>query len=151
MQDNGPIFVVHGRDHHVLHYAVRVLERATDREVIVLHEQPNGGRTLIEKFEDHAAGAAYAIVLLTADDEGGLAGAGARAPRGRQKVVFELGFFFGKLGRRRVSVLLGEGVEKPSDIDGLVYIPLDAGGAWRQELGKDLEAAGVQVNYARMP
>jgi len=88
--------VVHGHDHQLLHQAVRVLERATSREVTVLHEQPNAGRTLLEKFEAHAAEASYAVVLLTADDVGGAAGKAA-APRGRQNVIFELGFFFGKL------------------------------------------------------
>jgi predicted nucleotide-binding protein len=50
---------------------VRVLERGTSREVVVLHEQANAGRTLLEKFEAHASEAAYAVVLLTPDDRGG--------------------------------------------------------------------------------
>ena len=70
----GPIFVVHGHDHTLLHLAVRVLERGTGRDVVVLHEQTNAGRTILEKFEDHAAAAAYAVVLLTPDDEGRIAG-----------------------------------------------------------------------------
>jgi predicted nucleotide-binding protein len=146
----GPIFVVHGRDHASLHYVVRVLQNSTGREIVVLHEQANAGRTILEKFEQHAAGAAYAVVLLTADDEGGLAG-GTTNARARQNVIFELGFFFAELGRKRVAVLVSEGVEKPSDIDGLVYIDLDAGGAWKHTLVKELEAAGVSVDYARIP
>ena len=43
--------------------------------------------------------------------------------RTRQNVIFELGFFFAQLGRNRVSCLLQEGIEKPTDIDGIVYIP----------------------------
>jgi hypothetical protein len=53
---SGSIFVVHGHARAMLHEAVRVLERGTGREVIVLHEQPNSGRMILEKLEDHAAG-----------------------------------------------------------------------------------------------
>jgi hypothetical protein len=115
---DGPIFVVHGHDHANMHYVVRVLQGSTGRDIVVLHEKPNAGRTILEKFEHHAMEAAYAVVLLTADDEGGLAG-GVTHPRARQNVIFELGFFFGRLGRRRVAVLIEEGVEKPSHVDGL--------------------------------
>lgn len=145
-----PIFVVHGHDHGLLHEVVRVLERATAREVIVLHEQPNAGRTIVEKFEAHAASASYAVVLLTDDDVGGVVG-GETKPRGRQNVVFELGFFFGKLGRERVAVLLAPGVEQPSDIAGLVYIAVDPNGAWKYQLARELGAAGIRVAHERIP
>jgi hypothetical protein len=147
---DGPIFVVHGHAHASLHETVRVIERGTQREVIVLHEQPNEGRTIIEKFEHHAAGAAYAVVLLTADDIGGT-GHKASHPRGRQNVIFELGFFFGKLGRNRVAVLLDPAVEKPSDIDGLVYVALDSAGAWKQGLSRELASVGIEIDYSRIP
>jgi predicted nucleotide-binding protein len=148
---DGPIFVVHGRDHAILHYSVRVLKRATDRKVVVLHEQANTGRTLVEKFEDHAAGASFAVVLLTGDDEGRLAGSTELQPRARQNVILELGFFFGLLGRSRVAVLVEPGVEQPSDVAGLVYIPIDAGGAWKYELAREMEAAHINVDRASIP
>jgi predicted nucleotide-binding protein len=128
---NAPIFVVHGHDRANLHELVRVIEGATGRKAVVLHEESNDGRTIIERFEHHATSAAYATVLLTGDDEGGEASKTDRRPRGRQNVMFELGFFFGKLGRQRVAVLLQPGVERPSDIDGLLYIELDRAGAWK--------------------
>jgi predicted nucleotide-binding protein len=71
--------------------------------------------------------------------------------RGRQNVIFELGFFFGKLGRQRVTVLLEKGVEKPSDIEGLVYITLDASGALKYALAREFEATGISVNQSRIP
>lgn len=155
-QDEGSIFVVHGRDHDAMNRAARVLERTTRRDVTVLHEQANSGRTLLEKFEGHASTAAYAVVLLTGDDIGGAreqAGAGVEGlqRRARQNVIFELGFFCAALGRGRVAVLLGEGVEKPSDLDGLVYIALDAAGAWRAALCREVQAAGIAVDFARIP
>jgi len=148
---DGAIFVVHGHASAILHEVVRVLERATDREVVVLHEQPNQGRTILEKFELHAAGASYAVVLLTADDEGGTRESDSRRPRGRQNVIFELGFFFGRLGRGRVAVLLDPQVERPSDVDGLVYVPLDGPGAWKRSLTRELEAVGISVDHAKIP
>jgi hypothetical protein len=148
---DGPIFVVHGRDEGKAQYVARVLERGTGRDVTILHEQPNQGRTLIEKFEHHALRASFAVVVLTGDDEGGLAGSEDRRQRGRQNVIFELGFFFGLLGRGRVVVLTMPEVEKPSDVDGLVYIPWDGAGAWKQDLARELEAAKIAVNRGRMP
>jgi hypothetical protein len=150
---NGPIFVVHGHDEAALSTAVRVLDRATDRDVVVLRDEPNSGRTLIEKFEHHAAAAAFAVVLVTGDDVGGPKAAAREDLQGRarQNVVFELGFFFGKLGRERVVVLLQEGVEQPSDIAGLVYYPIDPGGAWKTALCRELDAAGVKVDFKRIP
>ena len=147
---DGPIFVVHGHDEALLHVAVRVLDRGTGRDVVVLHEQPNAGQTLIEKFESHAVAASYAVVLLTGDDVGAPTGE-EPVPRGRQNVIFELGFFFGKLGRERVAVLLGPGVEQPSDIAGLVYLALDSGGAWKYQLARELAAAGITVDRDRIP
>jgi predicted nucleotide-binding protein len=146
---DGPIFVVHGHARAVLHEAVRVLERGTSKEVIVLHEQANAGRTILEKFEDYAADVSFAAVLLTGDDEGSIRTSSEIHLRGRQNVIFELGFFFGKLGRQRVVVLLEENVERPSDIAGLVYITLDQSGAWKYHLARELEAAGISVDRAQ--
>lgn len=137
--------MVHARTHiEAKQEVARFLERlGTDVEI--LHEQPNKGRTLIEKFESHAAQAAFAVVLLTGDDVGGLNPDGLQ-PRARQNVVFEFGFFFGALGRNRVAVLHGEGVEPPSDVLGIVYIPLDGAGAWKMLLASELKDAGLSVD-----
>lgn len=147
----GPIFIVHGHDQELRHEASRVIERMTGRDVVVLHEQPNAGRTLLEKFEEHAVAASYAVVLLTGDDVGASATGGASQPRGRQNVIFELGFFFGKLGRDRVAVLLREGVEQPSDISGLVYLAVRDDGGWKYKLARELRAAGITVDPSRIP
>jgi predicted nucleotide-binding protein len=54
-------------------------------------------------------------------------------------VIFELGFFYGKLGRGRVCVLHKPGTEILSDIAGVVYVPMDDAGAWRQKLATELQ------------
>jgi len=102
---------------------------------------------MIEKFEGHAV-VGYAIVLLTGDDRGGLADADpvTYRLRGRQNVILELGYFLGTLRRRNVAVLYEEGVEIPSDYEGVAYIPLDRGGAWRLLLAREMKAAGLDID-----
>ena len=93
MATGAHIFVVHGRDNARRQEVARFLERTTNKRVLILNELPDKGRTLIEKLEAYAEEAAYAVVILTADDEGGLRGAGTLRPRARQNVIMELGFF----------------------------------------------------------
>lgn len=143
------VFVIHGHDDARKTEVARLLERTGAHPVTILHEQPNAGRTLIEKFEEHASEAGFAVAILTADDEGGPMGDEPQ-PRGRQNVVFEMGFFFGRLGRARTAVLYEPGVELPSDIKGLVYIELGAGGAWQFALLKELRAAGLDFDLNKL-
>jgi predicted nucleotide-binding protein len=149
------IFVVHGHASEVKEAVSRLLEKTGAHDVVILHEQPSEGRTLIEKFEDHAQASDTAVILLTADDVGGAAPeAGAAAPslspRARQNVVFELGFFVGRLGRSRVVVLYEEGVELPSDFKGVVYISI-SDDSWRYKLLQELRSAGLTYDLNKIP
>lgn len=145
------VFIVHGRNEARKTEVARVLEKSGEYDVVILHEQPNRGRTLIEKFEGHAAESGYAVVLLTADDLGAINTLEQDFKlRARQNVVFELGFFFGALGRAQVAVLYEPQVELPSDINGLVYIELDDRGAWKTALIKELRAAGLDFDANRL-
>lgn len=139
------VFIVHGHAAGTKETVARFLERLLSRKPIILHEQPDGGRTVIEKFESHAATAAAAVVLLTGDDVGGLAGADLK-PRARQNVILELGYFIGVLGRSRVVVLHDPGVEVPSDLSGLLYIQLDPADGWRRLLARELASAGLDID-----
>jgi predicted nucleotide-binding protein len=142
---NSNVFVVHGRDTAAKTEVARVLERAGLKPVI-LHEQANAGRTIIEKFEAHGGAAGFAVVLLTPDDVGGLS-ADELHPRARQNVIGEMFWFAGKLGRNRVCALKKGKVELPSDFAGIGYTDMDDHGAWRAELLKELAAAGYQVDW----
>ena len=144
------VFVVHGHREAFKEQVARFLDAVTDLAPVILHEQANNGRTIIEKFEDHASKAAFAVVLLTGDDDGRVRGSGEQRPRARQNVVFELGFFIAALGRSKVAVLHEEGVELPSDMSGVLYTPLDAAGAWKLALAKELQAAGLSINLNRV-
>jgi predicted nucleotide-binding protein len=139
------IFIVHGQDGPAKIEAARFIERA-GLKAIVLHEQPNEGRTIIEKFEKHAGGAGFAIVVATDDDVGGRDAAHLR-PRARQNVIGEMFWFAGALGRDRVCVLKKGDIEMPSDFAGVGYIDMDDRGAWRMELAKELKAAGYQGDW----
>ena len=143
---NAPIFIVHGSDTLRAESVAHTVTSATGRPTIILRDQPNLGRTLIEKFEQHAAQVSYAIIILTPDDQGGHAGEPGTKPRGRQNVVFEMGYFYGLIGRSNVSVLIRPGVEKPSDTEGIAYITFDDNRAWKNELLRELEHAGFDVH-----
>jgi predicted nucleotide-binding protein len=138
------IFIVHGHAGEPREAVARFLAQL-DFEPIILHEQANQGRTIIEKFEDHAE-VGFAIILLTPDDVGSVSHGDAH-PRARQNVILELGYFIGRLGRSRVCALKVGELELPSDILGIVWTPFDAGGAWKLALGRELQAAGFDIDW----
>ena len=138
------IFIVHGHDGDLKAQVARFVEQCVGVRPIILHEQPDRGRTIIEKFEEHASEARFAIVLLTADDEGRPSGADPLRLRARQNVVLEHGFFIGRLGRENVVALYEKEVELPSDLSGLLYKSVE--GNWHTDLATELQAAGFEVN-----
>ncbi len=144
--DARKVFLVHGRDEAAKATAARFLEHL-GLEPVILSERPNGGKTLIEKFEQEANQVGYAIVLFTPDDIGGLQSADEQQARARQNVLFELGYFAGRLGRERVCILNVPGVEIPSDLFGVAYVFFDpAGGDWKLKLIGELKNAGFDID-----
>jgi predicted nucleotide-binding protein len=140
------IFLVHGRDEAAKN-EVALFLRNLGLDPIILHLRPNGGRHLLTKFREESEGANFAVVLMTPDDVGGIAGADVQ-PRARQNVVFELGFFIGKLGPEHVAALLKSDVEKPSDFDGIAYIPYGQGASWKTELAREMHHAKIPFDTA---
>lgn len=136
------VFVIHGHDEAAKLDVARTLEHL-ELVPIVLHEQPDRGNSVLEKFEAHAD-VGYAVALLTPDDA---CGAGRRA---RQNVILELGYFLGALGRGNVRALYKPGVELPSDLHGWLYTEMDAAGAWKLLLARELRAAGFDVDLNRL-
>jgi predicted nucleotide-binding protein len=133
-------FIVHGHDDNAK-LALKNYLQNTLRwpEPVILAEKPSGGKTIIEKFEDHAKDIDVVFVLMTPDDMGGAVGSPSAA-RARQNVILELGHFTGKLGRTsgRVILLQKGDLELPSDLAGIVYIDISDG----------VEAAGEKIRKA---
>jgi predicted nucleotide-binding protein len=146
-RDCSKVFVVHGHDEGAREAVARFLERL-GIQPIILHEQANQGRTVIEKVEVHSE-VGFAVVLLTPDDVGG-AKDGTLSPRARQNVVLELGYFVGRLGRKHVCALKRGEVEIPSDFAGVVYEIFDDSGGWRQRLAAELEAADFRIDWNKV-
>ena len=146
--DTKKVFIVHGRDDAAKATVARFLEQL-DLKLVILHEQSNQGRTIIEKFEQHAH-VGFAVALLTSDDIGALQeDVRNLKPRARQNVIFEFGYFIGRLGRNRICALTKGDVEIPSDYSGVIYIPLDDAGGWQMKLVRELKEAGIDVDANR--
>lgn len=139
------VFIVHGHDSATKESVARYLEKI-GLDPIILHEQPNGGKTIIEKFEVYSD-VGFAVILLTPDDVGNTKdNKDSLKARARQNVIMELGYFLGKLGRARVCALYKEGVEIPSDYQGVLYTVHDASEGWKIKLAQELNECGFALN-----
>jgi predicted nucleotide-binding protein len=139
------VFIVHGHDQAARETVARFLERL-GVQAIILHEQANVGRTIIEKLEHHSD-VDFAVIILTPDDVGNSATqANKLNPRARQNVILELGYFVGKLGRSNVCALYQAALELPTDYVGVGYVSMDPGGGWRLSLAKELRTAGFDID-----
>lgn len=136
------IFIVHGHDGKLKESVARIIEKQ-GIEAIILSEQANKGRTIIEKFEDYSD-VDGAICLFTSDDIGRAKNDSAENRRARQNVVLETGYFMGKLGRDLIVILADDGIEMPSDLSGIVYTNT---ASWQTDLLKELKAIGYTVDF----
>lgn len=140
------VFIVHGHDNEAKQEMARTLEKG-GFDPIILHEQPDSGRTIIEKIERYSD-VCYAVVLYTECDKGRDKNKPIEQERNRarQNVVFEHGYLIGKLGRDHVSAIVKGDVETPGDIDGVIYTPMDVAGAWKINLAKNMQDVGLPVD-----
>ena len=143
MPVSNKVFIVHGHDGEARESVARFLERM-GFEAIILHEQANRGRTVIEKVEANGD-VGFAVVLLTPDDEGCSKG-GQLKPRARQNVLLELGYFIARLGRERVCSLKRGELDIPSDFAGVVWETMDNGNGWQLALARELQAVGYDID-----
>ena len=136
------VFIVHGHDNTMLQ-TVNSFLKIIELEPIILHEQPNKGRTIIEKFVDYSD-VGFSVVLLSPDDMA--IQDQKESKRARQNVIFELGYFIGKLGRERVVALYKSSVEIPSDYSGVLYVEYNSVDTWKIQLCKELKAVGFNID-----
>ncbi|HEX3149956.1 MAG TPA: TIR domain-containing protein [Gemmataceae bacterium] len=119
--ENKKVFIVHGQN-EAKKLELKDFLAKLNLDPMILHQQNDLGKTIIEKFEHYASQCTFAIVLLTPDDQAAPANATTEAKwRARQNVILELGWFMAKLGRERVLLLHQGQLEIPSDILGVVY------------------------------
>jgi predicted nucleotide-binding protein len=145
------VFVVHGRD-ELAKANLEIFLRELGLDPVVLHRQADEGLTVIEKFEKHSD-VGYAFILLTPDEIAYLAAEHARPDgerrkefRARANVIFEFGYFVGKLGRSRVCCLHTGEVALPSDVHGMIYKKFNASlDEVAYSIIKDLKAAGYAI------
>lgn len=139
------IFIVHGHDGELKESVARIVEKQ-EIEAIILSEQVNSGRTIIEKFENYSD-VDGAICLFTADDYGRAKVVSKDKLRARQNVVLETGYFMGKLGRKNIVILTDNEVEMPSDLSGVVHTNTTN---WQISLLKELKAIGYKVDMNKL-
>ncbi|TCO82776.1 putative nucleotide-binding protein with TIR-like domain [Plasticicumulans lactativorans] len=142
------VFIVHGHDVAARESVARFLEKI-GIDVVILHEQANQGRTIIEKIVANSD-VGFAVVLLTPDDEGRSVGGDSLEPRARQNVLLELGYFIAKLGRGNVCALKKGRLEIPSDFAGVVWSVMDDNNGWKTELAKELKAADYPIDWNKV-
>lgn len=140
------VFIVHGHDHQLLD-EIELLLRRIGLEPIIVKNEANSGRTVIEKIED-LTDVGFGIVLYTGCDEGRKKGAADFQDRARQNVIFEHGYLYAKLGRGRVAALNDTNIEIPSDLSGVLYIPHSASD-WKNQLMREMKAAGLDFDSTR--
>ncbi|WP_404353705.1 TIR domain-containing protein [Exiguobacterium aurantiacum] len=146
---NNKIFIVHGHNDDLKTSVARFIERQ-GLEAVILHEQASGGQTIIEKLE-HRSDVGFAIILYTPCDLGRVATSekSDEKPRARQNVVFEHGFFIGKIGRGKVVALTKGDIEIPNDYSGVVYVQHDVRGAWKVDIARELKHAGYNIDVTK--
>ena len=123
---NNEIFIVHGHDDKSKN-ELDIILKEMGLNPIILHRQADQGQTVIEKFEKHS-NVGFAFILLTPDEVSYLSSQEKeddnkriKEYRARPNVIFEFGYFVGKLTRKRVCCLYTGNVRLPSDINGLLY------------------------------
>lgn len=144
---NKEVFIVHGHDNALKNEVARFVE-GQGLKAIILHEQASGGDTIIEKLEAKSD-VGFAIILYTPCDVGRASSSKRNNHRARQNVVFEHGYFIGKIGRGRVTALIKGDLELPNDYSGVVYVNHDERGAWKNEIGRELEHAGYKMDFMK--
>lgn len=152
-EPNKKVFVVYGHDKTARNQLQRLLEEL-NLEPIFLDNQPIGGRTVIEQLMEYIPCANFGIVLMTPDDIGCPKNEQDQPqPRARQNVVLELGMLLMKFGRSRTAILLKEAdppIEKPSDINGILYLPYkDDVFEIKQKLIREMNSKGYEMEQSK--
>ena len=146
------VYISHVHDEEAMTTLVKFVEELGLKPT-VLDEQPSNDLTVIDSLERYADDTRFAIALLTPDDVGALKDEAGRQlnPRAPQNALLELGYLIGKLNPNQVCILYKDGVELPSDIQGVVlYVPMDSADAWKLKLSQGMRKAGLPVDMRQV-
>lgn len=141
-RNSNEVFIIHGHDMEALREIEILLDARWGLKIIILSDMPGKGRTLIEKFEEEAKKASYAFAILTPDDV-------IQLPtheylQARPNVIFELGWFYGRLGHEKVCILNKKGAVIHSDLAGISRIEFDKSISEKvPEIEDELKAANL--------
>lgn len=152
-ESNRKVFVVYGHDTNARTQLEAMLRR-WNLEPLILDQLISSGQTIIEKLEEYTQQANFGIVLATPDDIGYPKNDETKKEyRVRQNVVLELGMLLSRIGREKVAILLSQAevMEKPSDIEGLIYIPFkDNVEETKLSLAKEMQNNGYSLDIAKL-
>ena len=152
-EKNRKVFVVYGHDLNARTQLEAMLRR-WDIEPLIIDQLVSSGQTIIEKLEENTDKVQFGIVLATPDDIGYPKGKEeCKKYRVRQNVILELGMLLSKVGRSKVAILLSqaEEMEKPSDIDGFIYIPFTNNvEEAKVSLAKELQRNGYEIDITKL-
>lgn len=111
------VFISHGRSNN-WRAVQSFIEKDVKLATIELAQEASMGRTIIEKLFDNASRCDSAVIVMTGDDIGN-----GEEARVRENVMHEIGFFQGLYGRKFVVLLYEDGVNIPTNLSGVAYIP----------------------------
>lgn len=111
------IFISHGHSNEWRKLQAYV-EKDLEYKTLELAQEANLGRTVLQKLAEESQKCSVAIIVMSGDDK-----VTAEEIRVRENVMHEIGFFQGYYGLSNVILLHEVGVNIPSNIHGLVYIP----------------------------
>lgn len=140
--DETKVFIVHGHNNEILDMVSEYIESIGLTPIILNRLARNGIDTILNEISKNSD-VMCAILLFTGDDQGCKIGELQMKKRARQNVVFEAGYFLGKLGHEKVLLMAEDNLELPSDLDGCLYTKFDSDGVWKDRLFTNLESMGL--------
>lgn len=144
------VFIAHWIDDPFKSEVARLIEKLGFKAVLQ-EELPGEGKTIITQIIDELDKSCYGVVIYTYSDIGRRKDEsdGKLRPRARQNVVLEHGMLISKLGLNKVCCLVTEGIEHPSDTNGILYVDLEKKD-WVFNLAKNMKAAGLSVDMNKL-
>jgi predicted nucleotide-binding protein len=135
------VFIIHGKDEL---NSRRLSDHLRDEGLnpVVMMAQPGMSRPLSDKFEEEASKCAFAFALFTADDV--IQSGSKEYYQARPNVIYETGWFVGRLGKSRIAPLLQDGAEMHTDLQGISRIHFDQDVREKShDIRRELKGAGL--------